>query len=172
MSAKLPLILPKPSVADIRVNKLFSDISAVARQFDFAITELRETAMRWLVIEAPFKVLPNIGPIQQCVRLLIDQEENYKFQVLDVPIDSGKLNNTSLHIKYLNQMKPNSGYDIYPGVEDQYLKIKDKLKRKPIVLHEWPRGTRYDHVNSNIIKESPPLCRNCTSLIKSKKTTG
>ena len=113
--------------------------------------------MRWLVIEAPFKVLPNIGPIQQCVRLLIDQEENYKFQVLDVPIDSGKLNNTSLHIKYLNQMKPNSGYDIYPGVEDQYLKIKDKLKRKPIVLHEWPRGTRYDHVNSNIIKRVPTV---------------
>ena len=41
MSAKLPLILPKPSVADIRVNKLFCDMYAVARQFDFAITELR-----------------------------------------------------------------------------------------------------------------------------------
>ena len=44
--------------------------------------------MRWLVTEAPFRVLPNIGPRQQCFRLLIDQEENYKFQVLDVPVDS------------------------------------------------------------------------------------
>ena len=178
MSAKLPLILPKPSVADIRENTLFSDISAVAHQFGFAFTEIRETAMRWLVIEAPFRVLPNIGPRQQCVRLLIDQEENYKFQVLDVPVDSGKLSNISLH-KYLNQMKPNSVYDICPGVEDQNLKIKDKLKRKPIVLHEWPRGIRYDHVNCDIwfgsaaisSKESSKLCPNCNSLIKSMKTT-
>ena len=76
-------------------------------------------------------------------------------------------------------MKPNSGYDISPGVEDQYLKIKDKLKRKPTVLHEWPRGIRYDHVNCDIwfdsaaisSKESSKLCRNCNSLIKSMKTT-
>ena len=63
--------------------------------------------MRWLVIDAPLRVLPKIGPRQQCIRLLIDHEENYKFQVLDVPIDSGKLNNDLLH-KYLKEMKANS----------------------------------------------------------------
>ena len=171
MSAK-PLILPKPSASDFRVNKFFSDVSAVAIHNGFSAVEVRGTTMRWLVIEAPLRILPNIGPRQQCVRLLIDHEENYKFQVLDVPFDSGKLNNTILH-KYLKQMQHKSGYGICPGVEDHYMKIKDKLKRKPIVLHEWPRGIRYDHVNCEIWfhSASSKVCKNCDSLIKSMNST-
>ena len=40
---------------------------------------------------------------------------------------SGKLNNSP----HLKQMQPKSGYDICPGVETEYLKLKDKLNRKP-----------------------------------------
>ena len=178
MSAKVPLIMPKPTATDFSVNKIFSDISAAAIHYGFAAIEVRGTTMRWLVIEALLRVLPNIGPRQQCVRLLIDHEENYKFQVLDVPIHSGKLNNSLLH-KYLKQMQPNSGYDICPGVENEYIKLKDKLKRKPMVLHEWPRGIRYDHINCEIwfhsagisSKQSSRICKNCDSLIKSMKIT-
>ena len=70
-------------------------------------------------------------------------------------------------------MQPKSGYDICPGVEDHYMKIKDKLKRKPIVLHEWPRGMRYDHVNCEIWfhSASSKVCKNCDSLIKSMTST-
>ena len=178
MSAKVPLIMPKPTATDFSVNKIFSDISAAAIHYGFAAIEVRGTTMRLLVIEAPLRVLPNIGPRQQCVRLLIDHEENYKFQVLDVPIHSGKLNNSLLH-KYLKQMQPNSGYDICPGVENEYIKLKDKLKRKPMVLHECPRGIRYDHINCEIwfhsagisSKQSSRICKNCDSLIKSMKIT-
>ena len=76
--------------------------------------------MGWLVIEVPLQVLPNIGPRQQCVRLLIHHQENYKFQVLDVPIHPGKLNKSFLHT-YLKQMQPNSGYIICPGVQKEYI---------------------------------------------------
>ena len=62
MAAKTPLIAPKQTSADYRVNKLFSDICAAAIQYGFAAVEVRGTSMRWLVIEAPLRVLPNIGP--------------------------------------------------------------------------------------------------------------
>ena len=120
MSAKVPLIMQKPTAAYFSVNKIFSDISAAAIHYGFAAIEVRGTTMRWLVIEVPLQVLPNIGPRQQCVRLLIDHEEHYKFQVLDVPIHSGKLNNSLLHTN-LKQMQPNSGYDICPRVENEYI---------------------------------------------------
>ena len=91
-----------------------------------------------------------------------------------MPIDSGKLNNDLLH-KYLKGMKANSGYDICPGVEAEYRQMKDKLKSKPVVLHEWPRGIRNDHVNCEIwfhaAAVSSKVCRNCNSLIKSMKST-
>ena len=112
--------MPKPNAADFLVNKIFSDISATAIHKGFTAVEVRGTTKRWLVIEDPLRVLSNIGPIQQCVRLLIDHKENYKFQVLDVPIHSGKLHNSLLHT-YLKQMQPNSGYDICPGVDNEHI---------------------------------------------------
>ena len=65
MSAKVPLIMPKPTATDFLVKKIFSDISATAIHYGFAAIEVRGTTMRWLVIEAPLRGLPKKGP-RQC----------------------------------------------------------------------------------------------------------
>ena len=89
-------------------------------------------------------------------------------KVLDVPVYSGKLNNSLLHT-YLKQMQPKRRYDICPEMETEYMKLKDKLNRKPMVIHEWPRGFRYDHINCEIWFNTETvlsnrlsrICKNC-----------
>ena len=61
MSANVSLIMLKPTAADFLVNKIFSDISAAAIHYGFTAIEVRGITMRWLVIEAPLRVLPNIS---------------------------------------------------------------------------------------------------------------
>ena len=119
MSVKHKTILQKVSASEYRINKFFSETSAHAIEHGFSASEIRGATMRWLIIEAPVtRNAPNIGS----VRLLIDHEENFKFQVLDATLDSGKLSNVILD-KYLNQMT--KGCKLCPGVEQEI-----KLKRK------------------------------------------
>ena len=177
MNAKLKTILPKVSASEFRVNKTFSEASARAIECGLIATEVRGTSMRWLIIDAPVtRVLPNIGPRKESVRLLIDHEENFKFQVLDATLDSGKLTSAILD-KYLSQLKLDSGYKLCPGVEQEYVDIKEKLKRKPNVLREWARGMRYDHVecdlwynpNDTRSMDNKMVCRKCYTLILSMR---
>ena len=133
--------------------------------------------MRWLIIEAPVtRILPNIGPRKECVRLLIDHQENFKFQVLDATLDSGKLSDAILD-KSLKQMKLDSGYKLCPGVEQKYMEAKMKLKRRPNILWEWARGMRYDHTDCELwyspneirSKDNKKTCRKCYTLILSMR---
>ena len=43
-----------------------------------------------------------------------------KRRSLDVTLNTGKLKLTKYLKKYLDQMKPMSGYKLYPGVENVY----------------------------------------------------
>ena len=75
--------------------------------------------------------------------------DKHYFQVLDVTIDSGKLNEETMK-KYLDQMKPKSGYCLCPGVETTYRSLKNSIFRDPTYLRKWPDGTRYDHVDCEL----------------------
>ena len=170
MNVKYKTILPKVSAFEYRVNKFFSEASARAIEHGLSASEVRGATMRWLIIEAPVtRILPNIGPRKESVRLLIDHEESFKFQVLDATLDSGQLSNAILE-KYLNQMKLDSGYKLCPGVEQEYMATKIRLKHKPNVLREWARGMRYDHVDCELWY-SPNEIRSKTSKTN-KKTCG
>ena len=178
MDKKLQKILPKPTISDLKVNTLFSAITAKAIENGFSAQEVRDDNMRWLVIPAPPENMnvPNVGPRKECVRLLIDHEENFRFQVLDITMDSGKLNYEILQ-KYLDQMKQDSGYKLCPGVEKPYKKMKNQLKIKPLALREWPQGIRYDHsdcelwFNPKLLpkKSRKTMCRKCDILVQSIK---
>ena len=80
---------------------------------------------------------------------------------------------------YLNQMKPESKYAIYPGVENVYSELKDTIKRKPNKLREWPGLKRMDNIDYKLWynKEENPkdvstfVCPPCYSLIKSMRQT-
>ena len=176
MERKLQKILPKPTLTDLKVNTYFSSVSAKAIENGFAAQEVQEGSFRWLVIPAPPEnlVIPNVGPRKECVRLLIDQEEKFSFQVLDVTLDTGKLNYEIIQ-KYLDQMKPMRGYRLCPEVENVYRDKKETLKMKPQALREWPNGIRYDHsecelwFNPKLIqnKGRKSMCRKCDVLAKS-----
>ena len=53
MDKKLPRLLPKPTISDLKVNTLFSAITAKAIENGFSAREVRDDSMRWLVIPAP-----------------------------------------------------------------------------------------------------------------------
>ena len=57
MDKKLPKILPKPTLSDLKVNILFSAITAKAIENGFSAQEIRDDSMRWLVIPAPLENL-------------------------------------------------------------------------------------------------------------------
>ena len=81
MAKKYQAILPKLTDADLKVNAFFSKVFTKAAENGFLATEVRCGIMRWLIIEAEMKIIPNIGPKRDSVRILVDQEENFKFQV-------------------------------------------------------------------------------------------
>ena len=80
MENKLQKLLPKPTLSDLKGNTFVLAISAKAIENGFPAQEVREGSMRWMVIPAPPKnlIIPNIGPRKESVRLLIDQEENFR----------------------------------------------------------------------------------------------
>lgn len=73
-------ILPHPSVTDIQTDRLFSNVGAKAIENGFFACEVKGSTLRWLIIEGQDYILQNIGP-SRAVRLLIDNEGHFKFQV-------------------------------------------------------------------------------------------
>ena len=175
MAKRLPILLPKPTASESKVTDFFSAVSTKAIKDGFTVSGV---SMRWLIIEGQMKIIPYVGPRKECVRLLIDHEENFKFQVLDVTLDSGKLTEAILQ-KYLDQMKPDSDYDMCPGVETVYQGLKHKIQTAPTTLRVWPKGIRYDHTecelwyNPTLVPKKSPsyICQKCSILIKTLKTT-
>ena len=79
MSSFVP-ILPKLSKEEQRVNKLFSDIQSFVIQKGFADQEVKGKDLRWLLIVGQTIFLENTGPFKEAVRIVIDNDGNFKFQ--------------------------------------------------------------------------------------------
>lgn len=167
---KFKPLLPQLSQSEILTNQIFSKFGAKAIEYGFAAREVRGTTLRWLVVDVPDYIIQNVGPAK-VVRILVDQEGIYKFQVLNSTLHDGTIET------YFNQMKRDSGYSLCPGVEKAYSEVKTKLKRVPNKLRIWAGKIRYDNEDCQLWfnpsqtpkGSSTVMCSKCNSLVKSMR---
>ena len=175
-------ILPRATAKDIAESFMFATVKDKAAEYSLLSKEVRIDAKKWLIIEGHWFMIQDVGPCCP-VRVLVDQDGNFKFQVHYVTLKSGHYDDKSLD-DILKQMSSKE-YVVCAGFKDQYVDIKDTLTDHytPLKLREWPGSIRYDSVDCKLswCKTSVPnkyrgmrtICQPCNSLLcsirKSKK---
>ena len=175
-------ILPRATAKDIAESFMFAAVKDKAAEYSLLSKEVRIDAKKWLIIEGHWFMIQDVGPCCP-VRVLVDQDGNFKFQVHYVTLESGHYDDKSLD-DILKQMSSKE-YVVCAGFKDQYVDIKDTLTDHytPLKLREWPGSIRYDSVDCKLswCKTSVPnkyrgmrnICQPCNSLLcsmrKSKK---
>ena len=74
--------------------------------------------------------LGNTGPFKEAVRIAIDKDGDFKFQVFLKTLFEGHVNYQSFST-YLDQMTERSDFSVCPEIKQSYLEVKYSLKKKP-----------------------------------------
>ena len=168
-------ILPRATAKDVAESFMFATVKGKATEHGLLSKEVRVGVKKWLIIEGQWYLIQDVGPCNP-VRILVDQNGDYKFQVHYATLESGHYDDKNLDV-ILQQMK-SSEYTICPGFKDKYVEIKDILtdNYKPIKVREWPGKIRYDSIDCKLWydRTGPDLrtgtrymCWPCNSLLGS-----
>ena len=166
-------ILPRATPKDIAESFMFSTVKGKATEQGLLWKEVRVDSRKWLIIEGDWCVLPEIGPCSP-VRVIVDQDGNYKFQVHYSTLENGHYDSEKFQTT-LQHMK-SADFVICPGFKDKYDEIKDSLTGKSNKVREWPDKVRYDSKECKLWydktgpafrQSSRLMCLPCNSLMKS-----
>ena len=171
-------ILPKLSKEEQRVNNLFSEIQSFAIQRGFSAQEVKGKDLRCLLIAGQPIFLENTGPFKEAVRIVIDKDGDFKFQVFLKTLFEGHVNDQSFStVTYLDQMTERSDFSVCPGIKQGYLEVKDSLKKKPQKLRTWAGDYRVDSTECklwynptcNAKQFGLYACEPCQTLLRSMR---
>ena len=121
-------------------------------------------------------ILRKYRTFKEAVRIVIDKDGDFKFQVFLKTLFEGHVNDQSFST-YLDQMTERSDFSVCPGIKQGYLEVKDSLKKKPQKLRTWAGDYRVDSTECklwynptcNAKQFGLYACEPCQTLLRSMR---